>query len=138
MAKDAHEPLTVFADTAFFVAIMNRRDALHDAALEWAQRPRLRLVSSEYVLIELANFLAKSNQHRAVAALFSPSPSQPLTIVAGSKTILRAALGLYSKHDDKAWSLTDCTSMAIMKRQRLRRVLTPDHHFKQAGFETLL
>lgn len=36
---------------------------------------------------------------------------------------------------DKEFSFTDCTSFVVMKERRIRRALTSDHHFKQAGFE---
>jgi predicted nucleic acid-binding protein len=36
---------------------------------------------------------------------------------------------------DKDFSFTDCTSFVVMKELRIRRALTTDHHFAQAGFE---
>ncbi len=38
---------------------------------------------------------------------------------------------------DKDFSFTDCTSFVVMEELRLRRVLTTDRHFVQAGFEVL-
>lgn len=38
---------------------------------------------------------------------------------------------------DKDFSLTDCTSFVVMKELGLTRALTTDHHFSQAGFETV-
>jgi predicted nucleic acid-binding protein len=39
---------------------------------------------------------------------------------------------------DKAWSLVDCSSFAIMQQQNISHALTSDHHFEQAGFIRLL
>ena len=39
---------------------------------------------------------------------------------------------------DKAWSLTDCISFAVMAERGLTEALTADHHFEQAGFRVLL
>lgn len=36
---------------------------------------------------------------------------------------------------DQEFSFTDCTSFVVMKERRIRRALTNDRHFKQAGFE---
>lgn len=36
---------------------------------------------------------------------------------------------------DKEFSFTDCTSFVVMRERRIRRVLTMDRHFAQAGFE---
>ena len=38
---------------------------------------------------------------------------------------------------DKHFSLTDCTSFVVMRELGLRRALTTDRHFSQAGFEAL-
>ena len=38
---------------------------------------------------------------------------------------------------DKGFSFTDCTSFVVMKELELTRALTTDHHFSQAGFETV-
>jgi len=47
-------------------------------------------------------------------------------------------LFLYSSRKDKEWTLTDCISFVVMKREGLGEALTGDHHFKQAGFTALL
>lgn len=36
---------------------------------------------------------------------------------------------------DKKFSFTDCASFVVMKERRLRKALTSDRHFKQAGFQ---
>ena len=46
-------------------------------------------------------------------------------------------LTLYEARSDKAYSLTDCTSMQVMRREGLTDVLTNDHHFTQEGFHIL-
>jgi predicted nucleic acid-binding protein len=38
---------------------------------------------------------------------------------------------------DKDFSFTECTSFVVMKELRIRRALTMDHHFAQAGFEMI-
>jgi predicted nucleic acid-binding protein len=48
-----------------------------------------------------------------------------------------AALGLYRRHDDKAWSLVDCSSISIMQVLGIAETVSDDHHFRQAGFTLL-
>lgn len=36
---------------------------------------------------------------------------------------------------DKDFSITDCTSFVVMRELRLKRALTTDRHFRDAGFE---
>ena len=38
---------------------------------------------------------------------------------------------------DKNFSFTDCTSFVVMEELGLRRALTTDRHFSQAGFEVV-
>ena len=46
-------------------------------------------------------------------------------------------LMLYSQRLDKDWSLTDCISFVLMKREGVFEALTEDRHFRQAGFTPL-
>ena len=41
----------------------------------------------------------------------------------------------FSRHKDQAYSFTDCTSFALMKRLRIPMAVSTDRHFRRAGFE---
>ena len=51
--------------------------------------------------------------------------------------VYQAGFDLYSSRLDKAWSLTDCISFAVMTERGLSDALTADHHFEQAGFRAV-
>ena len=51
---------------------------------------------------------------------------------------LAQAVELFRDRTDKAWSLTDCLSFVVMNEQNLVDALSTDHHFRQAGFRTML
>ena len=53
-----------------------------------------------------------------------------------TSALFREALALYCERQEKDWGLTDCSSIIIMNDKGL--ILTPDHHFAEAGFKTLL
>jgi predicted nucleic acid-binding protein len=53
-------------------------------------------------------------------------------------TLDEEAWQLFKSHQDKQWSLVDCTSFVFMKRRSIVEALTTDHHFEQAGFVRLL
>ena len=50
---------TAFADTVFFIALMNSRDSLHERAAAIAEQQDLRVVTTEFVLLEAATFFTQ-------------------------------------------------------------------------------
>lgn len=54
------------------------------------------------------------------------------------KDLFDLGVELYRTRDDKEWSLTDCISFVVMRREGLTEALTGDRHFEQAGFTPLL
>ena len=52
-----------------------------------------------------------------------------------SGDIVESARVHFFKFRDKTYSFTDCTSFAAMKAGNLKKALTTDHHFTQAGFQ---
>ncbi len=44
----------------------------------------------------------------------------------------------FLKHQDQAWSFTDCFSFLMMRGGTLVDALTTDAHFRHAGFNPLL
>jgi uncharacterized protein len=123
----------IFADTFYFQARVNPRDEYHERVLAWSRESAAPLVTTELVLIELANSLARSRSRLLMRDLYAflrrtaeVEPIQPAR--------LASAWSLYHQHDDKSWSLTDCFSFVVMRERNLQTALTNDHHFRQAGF----
>jgi hypothetical protein len=46
-----------------------------------------------------------------------------------------ARLAIFEKYADTAFSFTDCTGFAVMRRAKIRLALTLDRHFRQFGFD---
>lgn len=129
----------VFADTGFYVAFHNRRDALHDRAVELAARTEAPIVTTEFVLVEVANFFKRPGDREKFAAFDGVLRADPTTtIVAASAELFAAGRNLFAARPDKEWSLVDCTSFHVMAERGLTAALTPDIHFEQAGFRALL
>ncbi len=134
--------MTVFVDTAAWIALVNKRDSLHERAqaiMSELAGHKAHLVTTEFVLIEVADALC-SSQLRALTLAFVASARQrsDLTILPLSDESLQAGWQLFSQRPDKDWGLTDCISFAAMMRENLTRAFTSDAHFAQAGFEKLL
>ena len=128
-----------FADTSFYVALVNPRDALHAAATELAETFRGAIVTTEYVLLEAANWLARSGDRQVFVELLRQiRADRRTTVVSGTSALFERGLDLYSRRQDKDWSLTDCSSFDVMREHGLVEAMTADHHFEQAGFTVLL
>ena len=131
--------MAILADTSFFVAYVNPRDEHHALAVEWMTGSPEPLITSEWVLAELGNYLAEGPNRRLLGALLRAlSREERVEIVPADHASFLDAIGLYARRADKSWSFTDCTSFLLMKSRKLRDALTTDHHFEQAGFAVLL
>lgn len=130
---------TTFVDTVFYVAFLSRRDALNAAAVTASNEVRGRLLTAEYVLVEVGNWLCRASSKALFLRLLEDLRHDPrTTILAASQDLLDAGVSLYSQRQDKDWSLTDCISFTVMRRRGLIDALSADHHFEQAGFSLLL
>jgi predicted nucleic acid-binding protein len=130
---------SVFADTAFFVAYVGPRDKFHARSAQLMSTLQGRVVTTDWVLIELANYLARSKIRPRVAAFIRDLQSDArYDIVPASAAAIEEGLAFYERHRDKEWSLTDCISFDVMRREGITQALTADHHFEQAGFEILM
>lgn len=129
----------VFADTYFFLAALNTRDADHEAALDYFGREELHFVTTAWVLSEVAAALAPRTTRASFVKLHGDLRTDPaVTLLPPEAGLFERGLALYADRSDKDWSLTDCISFVVMQAQGITEALTGDHHFKQAGFMPLL
>ncbi|MBI4623859.1 MAG: type II toxin-antitoxin system VapC family toxin [Verrucomicrobia bacterium] len=130
---------TVFADTAFFLALVNARDHLHPQAAALNESPPGPMLTTEWVLIELGDALAIPSGRERFSRLVATLRSQPdVEIVPASHELFEGGCALFARRADKEWSLTDCTSFVVMQERGLSAALTSDQHFEQAGFQRLM
>lgn len=131
----------LFADTFYWIALFSPKDAWHERVLTFSQSAgSCRLYTTEEVLSEFLTFCSPAGpqgRQQAAALVRSLFDDPGVTVIRQSHSSFLNALGLYEARLDKHYSLTDCSSMEIMKRQRLSEVLTNDRHFSQEGFQIL-
>jgi predicted nucleic acid-binding protein len=126
-----------FVDTWFLIALVDRFDRHHAAAL---RVDRLTagslLVTHEGVLAAFLTYFGEQGAHRRAAAAGRARHllMHPQYTVEPFSRYFDAALSLYERRPDKGYSLTDCMSMALMRDRGITDVLTNDHHFRQEGF----
>ena len=130
----------VFADTHFWIAVFVPGDEWAEAARD-ADRTDASLVTTEEVLSEFLTAVCAHGDHlrRLACGLVRKILDDPeVEVVVQSHESFLAGLALYERRPDKAYSLTDCISMNVMRQKRIREVLTHDRHFSQEGFVRLL
>ena len=129
----------VFADCFYFIAYLNDRDAGHKRAIAFSASHTGTLVSTSWVITELADAFADRTCRAKVIALIEKLREDPkLKLVPPTQELFERGWNLYSDRPDKDWSLTDCISFVVMQDEGLTDALTGDHHFAQAGFKALL
>lgn len=67
----------VFADASFYVAVLSPRDLWHRAAKTFGEAYRGDVVTTEFVLSEVANFLAEAHRRPRFTALLSALRADP-------------------------------------------------------------
>jgi predicted nucleic acid-binding protein len=133
---------SIFVDTVAWLALVNKSEDLHAAAR--AVRDQLiqnkaKLITSDFVVVEIANSLARLPLRGVALKLIDfIRTSDTIELVTITPELFEKAYQLYCSRDDKEWGLTDCTSFVVMKKMRITRAFTADRHFEQAGFSTLL
>jgi uncharacterized protein len=134
--------MTVFVDTAYLIALLDERDNLNERARTLTAKlaaERAELVTSDAVVLEFANYFARSPlRNHAARWIAAFRRARSWEIVAVEREVLHRAEARYGRHRDKTWSLTDCHSMEVMRERQIRRVATTDLGFQQAGFQCLL
>ncbi len=129
----------VFADTYYFLALLNKGDTAHSKAAALAEKVTGPVVTSAWVLTEVGDALsAPTLRPRFVQLLEALRADPACTIVPPSAALFDAGLSLYAERYDKDWTLTDCISFVVMREYGITEALTGDHHFQQAGFTALL
>jgi predicted nucleic acid-binding protein len=129
----------VFGDTFFFLAYLIEDDAAHSLAAEFFDEFEGRLVTSQWVLTELADAFASSANRSSFGEFYKALCSDSsIEIFPATAELFESGVNLFLARMDKNWSLTDCISFVVMEREGLTEALTGDHHFTQAGFTALL
>jgi uncharacterized protein len=129
----------IFVDSNYIVALISTRDQHHKQAnalsVEVAGTP---LITTEPVLLEIGNALARNHKAFAVAVIEKAKQSKDIQLVRLSRGLFDRGLDLYSTHHDKEWGLVDCISFVVMRDFGVTDALTHDIHFAQAGFRALM
>ncbi len=129
----------VFADTWFFLAILNPSDPNHARALVASRTVRNHRVTTDWVLVEVGDALSRMGNRDVFIRFYDWIQGRHgITIVPATRKLLEDGISLYRYRRDKDWPLTDCISFVVMEDEQIGDALTGDKHFEQAGFNALL
>jgi predicted nucleic acid-binding protein len=128
-----------FADTSYFLALLNPDDKWHVAARKASAELADTILSTDWVLAEVTD--AKCRGHNRTKVVSFPRMlrrREDVVLLPASRELFDRGLQLFGDRPDKEWSLTDCIDFVVMRERNLTEALTSDHHFEQAGFTALL
>jgi predicted nucleic acid-binding protein len=128
-----------FADTFYWIALIHRKDARHQAVLEFSRTFTSILVTTDEVLTEVLAFGSSDEALRKAAGRIVRHvlSAAAVRVIPQSRQGFMDGLDLYEARPDKGYSLADCISMQTMRREGLVDVLTNDRHFEQEGFRAI-
>ena len=132
----------VFADSAYWIALINPADQLHATAQRVSRKVgAAEIFTSEMVLVEALNSFSGGGawlRQLAANAVHGLRRNHHVVVQPQTAAQFEAGLRRYELSRDKAWSLTDCVSFHIMESEGIEAALTHNRHFVQAGFKALL
>jgi predicted nucleic acid-binding protein len=133
----------VFADSGYWIALLNVSDNLNPKAREVSMTlTGRRIVTTEMVIAEVMNGLSRhvygGGRSQIAQAVREIRINPQVDVVAQTSAQLWAAVDYFGSIRDKEWGLTDCVSFQVMRERGIAEALAHDHHFEQAGFTALL
>lgn len=127
----------LFIDTGFLLALEIKTDQNHAAAYRYWQQFKqapVPLVTTTYVVDETVTFLNSRGWHeKAVKVGNSLLYSPGVHLIYIDEPLFWQGWEYFQQHADKAYSLTDCLSFIVMRREGIEAALSFDKHFTQAG-----
>jgi hypothetical protein len=130
----------VFVDTGAWIALAIEKDHLHARAAAFAvdlARNRVPLITTNYVLSETYTRILYEVGHAQAMAfdgkLGELLESRRLKVVWVSPEIHAQALAIFRKYEDQTFSITDCATFVITRKQGLPEVFGFDQSFATMG-----
>jgi predicted nucleic acid-binding protein len=131
--------MKLLVDTGALLALAIRNDRHHAAAVSFLKSlPHVRFVLTDLVLAELATRLrARAGAAKTVGLVRDLLNSRRYEVVFVDRTLLEAAVGKMERYEDKALSLPECASFALMDQLGLDTAFAFDSDFRACGYRIL-
>jgi len=121
----------MLVDTGAWYAIADRSDRHHEKARRFylAEAPRGRLLTTDLILAETWTLISAHLGRDAALKFWSTLRATRIPIHTLDPTDLESAWRIAEAFPDQTFSLTDCTSFAIMERLGVTDAFAFDRHF---------
>jgi predicted nucleic acid-binding protein len=121
----------VFVDTGAWYALADASDRHHREARRFylAEAPRGRLITTDLVLAETWTLITAHLGRPAALTFWNTLRTTRTPIVAIEAVDLEAAWRIAHAFPDQDFSVTDCTSFAVMERLGIDEAFAFDTHF---------
>jgi predicted nucleic acid-binding protein len=114
----------VFADTFYFLALLNPKDAAHARATAFTLAFEGEMTTTAWVLTELADALAQpANRIKFLATMDQLQTNPQAHVVLPDPVLFMEGIELFKARPDKEWSLTDCISFVVMRKEGISEAL---------------
>lgn len=113
-------------DTGAVVALVNRADRHHTAAVEWFRRFRGRLLTTEAVITETAYVLAASPVHQRAALLWFERARAAGLLNIEPVTDYAALAGIITRYSELPCDYADASLIALAERSGVAAIATID------------
>jgi predicted nucleic acid-binding protein len=128
----------IFVDASAWIAIINRRDEHHAAAIalyERLLRERRPLVTTNLVIAEAYVMIRRHTGYQpAIGFLDSIRQTSRLLKVYSDATLEAEAEEILRRYADQDFSLADAVSFVVMRRRKITEAFAFDSHFVTADF----
>ena len=91
----------VFADTFYFLALMNHSDVAHSRSVRFAEQHRDMLITTAWILVEFADAWAKTRRNEAARFVQRLRTDPKVGIVPPSQSQMDRGLELFASRSDK-------------------------------------
>lgn len=125
----------ILVDTSAWYAYIRRDDPDHDRVRAALDAGAGGLFLTNFIFDEVVTLVRARLGHSAAVkigrTIRSSSDVELVRVLPGDED---TAWEMFQRNRDKAYSFTDCTSFAVMRRLGMSSVVATDRHFQQAGF----
>ena len=129
-----------FLDSSAIYTLANKADPVGTKISDILTQTRPMLITTDSVFAETLSLITKRiGKQAAITTGLMLKTSKYIKIMRLEKSVLKKAWEMFAKakYEDKDFDYIDAMSFACCRQQKIKTVLTLDHHFTQMGFAIL-